>query len=177
MCSRPVRMKQKITTCVVYMCAVCAAIFFTVVTIVPADEFPGCVYRSTQLPLIASASALLIASIIIFRWPRISHWIGLISGLGALYWFYGVEFGYLFPALNTWVAFNLPDTAPDYSRDILIAKLKIVFAITALAATTISATRLLPARWMMRKRPVRNRLWPALAVCVLAALFWYSGAV
>jgi hypothetical protein len=90
-----------------------------------------------------------------------------------LYWFYGVEFRYLFPALNTWVAFNLPDAAPDYSRDILIAKLKIALAITALAATTISATRLLPSHWIMRKRPVRDQLWPALAICILAAFFWY----
>jgi hypothetical protein len=73
--------------------------------------------------------------------------------------------------------FNLPDSAPDASRDILIAKLKIASAITALAATAISVTRLLPAQWIMRKRPVRDRLWPALAICFLAAFFWYAASV
>jgi len=165
-------MKQKITICIVYLCAATSSLCLVLYLL------EGCsVYRSRQLALIAVASALLIASAVVFRWPRVSNWIGLISGLGALYWFYGIEFGYSFPALNTWVAFNLPDAAPDASRDIVIAKLKIAFAITALAATAISAMRLLPAQWIMRKRPLRDRLWPVLAICTSAALFWYAVSV
>ncbi len=166
-------MQQKITTCVVYICAALSSLGLLLCLL---KSFLG-VHRSTQLALIASASAFLLAAVVVFRWPRRGHWLGLISGLGALYWFYGVEFGYPFPALNTWVAFNLPDTMPESSQDILIAKLKIAFAITALAGTAISATRLLPAHWIMRKRAVRDRLWPALAVCGLAVLFWYALSV
>lgn len=139
-------------------------------------RFPG-PYRSTELTLIASAAALLMASVIAFRWPRISHLLGLMSGVGALYWFYSIEFGYSFPALNTWVTFNLPDGTPDSSGDILFAKLKIIFAISALAATVISATRLLPRNWIIRHRPVRDRLWPALVVPALATLVWYALSV
>jgi hypothetical protein len=156
-------MKQKIATCIVYICAASSSLCL--------------LHYLSQLALIASAPAFLASSVIVFRWPRISNWLGLISGLGALYWFYGVEFAYLFPALNTWVTFNLPDAATGFSQDILIAKLKIAFAITALAATAISATRLLPAHWIVRTRPVRDRLWPTLATCVLAALFWYALSV
>ena len=166
-------MKQKITTCILYICAAISSLCLVLCLL---KSFAS-IYRSTEFALIACSFAFLIASVLVFRWPRTSHWVGLISGLGALYWFYGVEFGYLFPALNTWVAFNLPDGTPDSSRDILIAKLKIAFAITAFAAAAISATRLLPARWVMRKRLVQDRLWPALAACVLAALFWYSLSV
>lgn len=166
-------MKQKITTCVVYICAATSSLCLLLSLL---KSFPS-VYRSTELTLIGSSSALFIASIGIFRRPRASSWLGLIFGMVALHWFYGVEFGYPFPALNTWVVFNVPDTMHDSYRDISIAKLKIVFAITALAATTMAATRLLPANWMMRNRPVRDRLWPALASCLLAAFFWYAISV
>jgi hypothetical protein len=166
-------MKQKITSCIAYLCA---AISSSCLLLCLLKRFPGG-YLSTQLSLITSASALLIASAIVFRWPRISHWIGLISGLGALYWFYGIEFGYSFPALNTWITFNLPDGTPDSSRDILFAELKIIFAVTALAATAISATRILPNKWMIRHRPVRDRLWPTLAICIFAAVCWYAFSV
>jgi len=172
-CSRPFRMKQKITTFIVLVFAASSSLCLFLYLL---KSLPGG-YRSTQWALIASASAFLIASGIVFRRHRISQWIGLISGLGSVYWFCGIEFGYPFPALNTWIAFNLPDAATGSSQQIWIAKLKIAFSITALAATTISATRFLPPQWIMRKRPVRDRLWPALAICVLAALFWYALSV
>jgi hypothetical protein len=166
-------MKEKITCCIVYVCAaVCSS--WLLLCLMKRFRSP---FRYTEFTLIACASAFLVASVIAFRWPRISHLLGLVSGLGALYWFYGIEFGYSFPALNTWVTFNLPDGTPDFSNDILFAKLKIIFAISALAATAISATRLLPSNWMIRHRPVRNRLWPALAVSALTTLMWYAVSV
>lgn len=172
-CSRLVCMKQKITTCIVYLCAATSSLCLLLHL---QKSYPG-VYRSTQLALIAVASALLIASVVVFRWHRISNWIGLISGLGALYWFYGVEFRYPFPALNTWVAFNLPDAAPDSYDEILIAKMKIGFAVTTLAASTISAIGLLPLRWTIRNRRIRDRRWPAVAVPVFAVFLWYVRSV
>jgi hypothetical protein len=166
-------MRQKITACVVYICAATSSLCLLLCLL---EGFPS-IYRSTRLALIGSASALFIASLAVFRRPRVSNWLGVISGMGALYWFYGVEFGYFFPALNSWVVFNVPDTTHESSRDILIAKLKIAFALTALAATTLAATRLLPAHWTMRNRPVRDRLWPALASCLLAVFFWSAVSV
>lgn len=158
-------MKWKITICTVYVLA-------AITSVCLLESFPT-LYRSNQLALGAIACALLVASVLQFRWPRLSHGIGFLTALGASYWFYRIEFGYRFPGLNTWIAFNLPDGWPGSSQEILIAKLKIAFAITAVAATSLSATRLLPASWIVRKRPVRERLWPTLAVCISAALFWY----
>jgi hypothetical protein len=62
---------------------------------------------------------------------------------------------------------------PDSSQEILVAKLKIAVAISALIATVLSATLLLPARWIIRRRSVRDRFWPAIAVSMIATLFWY----
>lgn len=165
-------MKQTFTTCIVYLCAAVSPLFLLLHL---QKSYPE-VYRSTQLTLIVAASALLLASVVVFRWPRTGHWIGLISGLGALYWFYGIEFGY-FPALNTWVTFNLPDATPDSYAEILIAKMKIGFAITTLTASAISAIRLLPLTWTVRNRPIRDRLWPAVAIPVFAVVLWYTQSV
>ncbi len=38
-------------------------------------------------------------------------------------------------------------------------------------------TRLLPDRWIVRSRPVRDRLWPTFAVCALAVICWYALSV
>jgi hypothetical protein len=162
-------MRRKFATCIVYLCAAVASICLL-------RSFPS-VYLHIELVWIASACGLLAASILGFRWPTISHWLGFFSGLVALYWFYRFEFGYLFPALNTWVAFNLQDGWPGSSQQILIAKLKIAFAISALAATAMSAMRLLPAHWIIRNRPVRDRLWPTIAVCLFAVFLWYALSV
>jgi hypothetical protein len=35
-------------------------------------------------------------------------------------------------------------------------------------------TRLLPAKWTLRKVPVRERTWPAVVVCFLVITSWYS---
>ncbi len=123
--------------------------------------------------LIASAFALLVSAILVFRWPRVAHWLGLVCGLVALFWFYGIEFRYPFPALNTWIVFNFSDAMPDAPQEILFSKLKIALAISVLATTAMSATCLLPTHWIIRARPVRDRVWPAIAVSIFATLFWY----
>lgn len=162
-------MKPKITICVIYLCAVMTALCLL-------NEIQK-EYLSHQWALIAGASGLLIASIVVFRWPRAGHLLGLLSGLFALFWLYRVEFAYMFPARNSWVAFNLPDTGPGFSQDLLFAKLKIAIATTALVATALSATRLLPASWILGKRSVHDRLSPALVCCALAILSWYVASV
>jgi hypothetical protein len=97
----------------------------------------------------------------------------MVCGLVELYWFYGIEFRYPFPSLNTWIVFNFSDAMPDASQEILVAKLKIAVAISVLVATAMSATCLLPTHWIIRARPIRDRVWPAIAVSILGALFWY----
>jgi hypothetical protein len=96
----------------------------------------------------------------------------MLSGLVALHWFWGIEFSY-FPALNSWIVFNLPPDNPYFVPDIYVAKLKILFAVSVVVATACSIIRLLPANWMLRQAPVRERTWPALAVCILIVISWY----
>lgn len=90
-----------------------------------------------------------------------------------LYWFSRIEF-YYFPALNSWITFNLPSDNPQFFSEVFIAKLKILFVVTVVTSTAYCMTRLLPASWVLRKVPVRERTWPALAVCFLVIASWYG---
>jgi len=162
-------MKQKITTCVIYFSAAVAPLWL--LSAIPNG------YLVNQWALVAGSSGLLIASVIVFRWSRAGHWLGLLSGCLAIFWFYRLEFGYMFPALNTWVTFNVPDSGPGFSQELLFAKLRIATASAALMATTLSAARLLPSHWVVRKRPVQDRLWPALMLSATAILIWYLVSV
>jgi hypothetical protein len=81
-----------------------------------------------------------------------------------------------FPALSFWIAFNFPDGNPHFFLDVFLAKLKILFAATVVVSTAWSATRLLPPGWLLRGLPIRERTWPAFAVCFLAIASWYAAS-
>ena len=75
-----------------------------------------------------------------------------------------------FPALNSWIILNLPDGNPS----IVTGKLRILFVAAVVIATAFSVTRLLPKRWTMLKRPLHERTWPSILVCLLVLVSWYS---
>jgi hypothetical protein len=158
--------KTKITTTAIFLCA--AISIARLLLNLPRGDRP--------VAVVASGIAFVLASAGVFLKPRFSYCLGVVSGLVALRWFSEIEFGY-FPALNSWITFNLPDGNPYFFSDIFLAKLKILFAATAVASTACSATRLLPASWALRRFPVRERTWPALALSFLVIASWYGFSV
>src|SRR4051812_38107836 len=66
---------------------------------------------------------LLLASALLFAKPRFGYLVGFLSATIALYWFSRIELGN-FPALNSWILFNLRDTVPSLDQ----AQLRITFA-------------------------------------------------
>jgi hypothetical protein len=156
---------SRVTTGVIFLCAA-GSIAWLFISIAPGD-------RPTPSAAIASALAFVVASEGVFLRPRFSYWLGLVSGIVALYWFSRIEFRY-FPALNSWIAFNLPDGNPQFFSDVFLAKLKILLVVTVVTSTACCMTRLLPASWVLRKVPVRERTWPALGVCLVVVASWYG---
>jgi hypothetical protein len=100
----------------------------------------------------------------------------MVSGIIGLYWFSRIEF-YYFPALNSWITLNLPADNPEFFSEVFLAKIKILLVVTVVTSTALCAIRLLPASWALRKIPVRERTWPALAVCFLVVASWYAVSV
>jgi hypothetical protein len=129
--------------------------------------------RPIPVAAIAGAFGFVIAAAGVFLKPRLSYWLGMVSGLVSLYWFSRIEFSY-FPALNSWITFNLPSDNPQFFSEVFLAKLKILLVVTVATSTAYCMTRLLPASWVLRKVPVRKRTWPALAVCLLVVASWYG---
>jgi hypothetical protein len=122
--------------------------------------------------VVAPVVGFMLASAVLFLRPRIGYGLGMLSGLVALHWFWQIEFGY-FPALNSWIAFNLSPDNPYVAPDIYLAKLKILFAVLIVAAILCSIIRFLPVSWMLRQAPIRERTWPAVLVCMLVVVSWY----
>ncbi|MBZ5616756.1 MAG: hypothetical protein LAO23_22360 [Acidobacteriia bacterium] len=156
-------MKAKITTAVLFTCSALSIVWLVLAT--PRDN------RVAPLVVMACALGFLAASCAVFLRPRISYFAGTISGIVALHWFSRIEL-FDFPPLNSWILFNLPDGDPT----IIIAKLRILFVVTIVISTTCSLIRLLPANWTLRRIPVRQRTWPAFAVCFVVIFSWYCAS-
>ncbi len=161
-------MKAKVSAAVIFLCAA-ISITWLLLTL-PSG------YGPASAVVIASAIAFAVASAGVFIRPRLSYLLGAVSGVVALHWFWQIEFGY-FPVLSSWIAFNLADGNPYSLADIFQAKLRILFAVTVVASTACSVGRLLPASWVLRNLPLRERTWPALAVCFLVIASWYGVSV
>ncbi len=159
------RMRAKIATAVIFLCSA-LVIGWLFLNLQPGD-------RPTPWAAVASALGFVVASEGAFQRPRFSYWLGMVSGLVCLYWFSRIEF-YYFPALNSWITFNLPSDNPQLFSEVFLAKLKIILVIIVMTSTVLCVTRLLPASWVWRKVPVRERSWPALAVCFLVVASWYG---
>jgi hypothetical protein len=158
-------MRAKIATALIFLCSA-AVVGWLFLSLQPGD-------RPKPAAAIASVITFVVASEGVFLRPRFSYWLGIVSGLVGLYWFSRIEFRY-FPALNSWIAFNLPAGNPQFFSDVLLAKLKILLVVIVVTTTLLCVTRLLPASLVVRKIPVRERVWPALAVCFLVITLWYS---
>jgi len=105
--------------------------------------------------------------------PRVGH-VTALGGLVAVPWLYSVlrdSFG------NVWLTFNVTDKHFFGIYSPLNAALTIL-AVAVIAVAIITAgLRMLPMRWQFRKRPVRERIWPAFAGGLLFLGIWFSQSV
>jgi hypothetical protein len=158
-------MSGKIATATMFLCSV-LLIGWLFLSLRPGD-------RPSSAVAIASALGFIVAAAGIFFRPGFSYQLGTVSGIVGLYWFSRIEFFY-FPALNSWITFNLPADNPQFSSDVFLAKLRILLVVSVVTTTVLCITRLLPGSWAIRKIPVRERTWPALVVCFLVVASWYA---
>jgi hypothetical protein len=113
------------------------------------------------------------ASVALFYLPRFGYILGSVGGLTATPWFVTAELSGLYGD-NSWIALN--SNWPGGRNDvfILLAELRILAVALIVVATVCSLSRLLPARWTFRKRPLRDRTWPAFAVCFVILTVWFG---
>lgn len=157
-------MKSKIIAAVVFACSGASLAWLALAT-------PG-YYGFTNATSFACAACFLAACVIVSFAERLAYLLALTAGIIALYRFSRVEFA-VFSGLNSWILFNLGDGDPV----IFLAKLRILFVVTALASTVFSLIRLLPAAWTLRQTPFRERTWPPAAVCAVVVIAWFAASV
>ena len=106
--------------------------------------------------------------------PMISHATALM-GLVCTPWIYGnvmTDSG----LGNVWLVFNVPDNDLNAYPPLYAVTTILFVGLIALAVAT-AAFRLFPSRWQIRKVPIRERTWPAFAVCLVVLAIWFSQSV
>jgi hypothetical protein len=122
----------------------------------------------------ASAGVLLIASVLLFWWPRVAYSLALASGLVAISWLIWTD---LVSQTNPWIWLNYVGSSQE-DRDLLaFEKLRILPVVTVVFAIACSAIRLLPSRWVFGERAVATRTWPVAAIAFVVLAFWFGQSV
>lgn len=112
------------------------------------------------------------AGAVLYR-PALAHSAALLAVLSAPWVYWTVRGSVL---ANVWVMFNVQDRdLPQFSM--LRNELVILAVSLTVLATTVAAFRLLPAHWTLRKLPLRERTWPAIAICTIVLASWFSQSV
>ena len=169
-------MKPKILTIVIYVCAAGTLLYsFLRVLRGPgyyAFENPEFEWRA--LACFVSPILFALAAFVVSRDPRLGHVLGAVAGILPMPWLVSEEFAW-FQIGNSWIALNY--SGPDERTYRVLAELRILAVTMVVTAMVVSLLRLLPAHWTLRKRPMRERTWPAFAICFGVLATWFGCAV
>jgi hypothetical protein len=77
---------------------------------------------------------------------------------------------------NIWLVFNLPDSGLKYYPTLYPRAVILFVGLIAFAVAT-AGLRLLPSRWLVRRSPLRDRTWPAIAASLAILGIWFSQSV
>ena len=79
---------------------------------------------------------------------------------------------------NYWIVFNVPDRELADYGGLLRTELTIASSVTVIVfSIAVGATRSLPNSWMLRRKPIRDRTWPAVAGTLCFLVVWFSTSV
>jgi hypothetical protein len=125
------------------------------------------------LILAMSPLVFVLASAAVFYGWRAAYGIGFVAGLASLAWLAMSEMS-LRPGVNSLIALNLSEREGIYMH---VAEAKILAIGFLTIAIMCSASRWLPERWAWRRRPLRERTWPALVISFLVLAVWFARSV
>ena len=106
--------------------------------------------------------------------PRLPHISALVGVAAALPWLYmnvvHREWG------NVWIMFNRSDWEPGFYPQ-AYTWIEILAVTFVMMASVTAAFRLLPAKLRTQKKPLRERTWPAVAICTVMLAIWFVKSV
>ncbi len=165
--------RLKVTAASIFLCAAACQIAVLINAPEGFRSFWLHVNGVVTVATVASPAILLLASVYLFHRPCPGYILGLFAGflaVSSLVW--RESFNFYFS--NPWIGLNLRDTGN--AEFISFSKYRILTALMTLMAFGIAFIRLLPERLSLRRRPLRERTWPAFAVSFLATGLWFFAA-
>ena len=157
--------RSSIASAIIYLCAATTFVGF----LLTRSFYHPAIRLQPQL---LAALFFALAAVALRYKPAVGHWLALVTGASVLVWLCREpEFGD--PLANAWIALNIPDTDHE-AYYILHAKLTILAVWFMTAVIGIATLRLLPLSWTVRRSPIRNRTWPALAISFIVFGVWFS---
>ncbi len=118
---------------------------------------------------------VLLAGVLLLRWrPRLGYIVAAFGAVLPLPWIFISEsrsYG------NSWTALNTIWKDPYGSHYQRYFELRIITVALLLMTLIAGMTRLLPARWKIKNRPVNERSWPAIAISLIFMGCWFAAYV
>jgi len=165
-------MKEKVGSVALYLLAGCALVNMARSTPeierLPLSNSLEGYLAALTLPL------LFFACIRAFFNLRFSHCLGMAAMVLTVPWFLETERTWIRFGSSSWIALNLPDR---WSSSLRLMEWRIAAATLVLVTLFFCALRLLPARWTLRGKPWRERLWLAPALTLVVVGSWYGFTV
>ena len=114
------------------------------------------------------------AAIALFHRPGLGYLTGLVAGLMAAPSYLLQELHPYFE--NSWILLNYNPTGRQGLEVVLFAKLRMIAILLIAIAIIVSLLRMIPAHWVLRRRPICGRSWPAFALCAIMLPVWMGSA-
>lgn len=136
-------------------------------------------HRAAWIATTASVVAFLCACVLVARRPRVGYRLGLLGGLLALplivrnHWFTD----WLAASWNPWIFLNADGSEVIRGGVPFFAEMAILATVLVVTVIATCAFRLLPARWSIRGKAIREHTWPPLAVASLVLVVWFVRSV
>ena len=172
--------RRRLTRAIATIATLLAWSFFVFIAVVPAYfpahfGFVSARYAWLAFAAITAPCIFVFAAVAVSYFPRLGYIMGAVAGTPATPLFVSQEFA-RFRMMNSWIALNTSEPKAYIGNLVLFGQLRILAVALIVVAVMLSVLRLLPATWALRKRPVRDRTWPAFAVCLLILTMWFCSA-
>jgi hypothetical protein len=163
-------LKSKATVTTLFLCAALS-------TLIHPDGFVGAVTgrQLVDVPAQAGPFVFLCAGVLVFLRPRWGYGLGVLGGLTAFTSFLWTESSF---GDSSWVVLNATAGVMPGDRDFTaFVLLRILSGVLIGIAAVCSCLRLLPARWLLGKRPLCQSTWPAFAIGLVVMAVWFMHSV
>ena len=165
-------MERATTTAIFYLLAALADLFLLIWASRPPMNEPS---NTESAFCFVAAVLFMLAASLASRRKHLAH-LCAVAGAVALPWLYTTTLhGNIYA--NLWIIFNVPDRDLRMYNSQAGVKSAILGVALIVFAIAIGVLRLLPRHWVLRKMPLRERTWPAVAATFCFLAIWFSQSV